>query len=113
MFEKLFSPIKIKDMELKNRIILPAMGTKFSGDGSEVTDKLIDYHVARVKGGSGLNIVEVTSVYTPAAPKRFLSLSEDEYIPGMKRLTDVFVIRHLDVKKNVRSIRQKNQRQYL
>ena len=88
MFEKLFSPIKIKDMELKNRIILPAMGTKFSGDGSEVTDKLIDYHVARVKGGSGLNIVEVTSVYTPAAPKRFLSLSEDEYIPGMKRLTD-------------------------
>ena len=75
-------------MELKNRIILPAMGTKFSGDGSEVTDKLIDYHVARVKGGSGLNIVEVTSVYTPAAPKRFLSLSEDEYIPGMKRLTD-------------------------
>ena len=50
MFEKLFSPIKIKDMELKNRIILPAMGTKFSGDGSEVTDKLIDYHVARVKG---------------------------------------------------------------
>ena len=59
MFEKLFSPIKIKDMELKNRIILPAMGTKFSGDGSEVTDKLIDYHVARVKGGSGLNIVEV------------------------------------------------------
>ena len=55
MFEKLFSPIKIKDMELKNRIILPAMGTKFSGDGSEVTDKLIDYHVARVKGGSGLN----------------------------------------------------------
>ena len=52
MFEKLFSPIKIKDMELKNRIILPAMGTKFSGDGSEVTDKLIDYHVARVKGRS-------------------------------------------------------------
>ena len=59
MFEKLFSPIKIKDMELKNRIILPAMGTKFSGDGSEVTDKLIDYHVATCKGGSGLNIVEV------------------------------------------------------
>lgn len=28
MFEKLFSPIKIKDMELKNRIILPAMGER-------------------------------------------------------------------------------------
>ena len=27
MFEHLFAPIKIRDMELKNRIILPAMGT--------------------------------------------------------------------------------------
>ncbi len=31
MFEKLFSPIKIKGMELKNRVILPTMGTKFVG----------------------------------------------------------------------------------
>ena len=68
MFEKLFSPIKIKDMELKNRIILPAMGTKFSGDGSEVTDKLIDYQEARVKDGRGINNVEETSDYTPEAP---------------------------------------------
>lgn len=59
MFEKLFSPITIKDMELKNRVVLPAMGTKFSGKTRDVTKTLIDYHVARVKGGSGLNIVEV------------------------------------------------------
>lgn len=88
MFDKLFSPIKIKDLELRNRVILPAMGTKFSGKGSTVTQKLIDYHVARVKGGCGLNIVEVCSVHTPSAPKRFLSISEDEYIPGLKKLTD-------------------------
>ena len=48
MFEKLFSPIKIRGMELKNRVMLPAMGTKFSGKASYVTDQLIDYHVARV-----------------------------------------------------------------
>ena len=88
MYEKLFTPIKIRGMELKNRVILPAMGTKFSGQTSYVTDQLIDYHVARVKGGSGLNIVEVSSVHTPSAPRGFLSISEDEYIPGMKRLTD-------------------------
>lgn len=29
MFEKLFSPIKIRGMELKNRVMLPAMGTNF------------------------------------------------------------------------------------
>ena len=88
MFEKLFTPIQIRDMKLPHRIILPAMGTKFSGNDSYVTDKLIDYHVARVKGGSGLNIVEVCSVHTPSAPRHFLSISEDKYIPGLKKLTD-------------------------
>lgn len=88
MFEKLFSPIKIRGMELKNRVMLPAMGTKFSGKASYVTDQLIDYHVARVKGGCGLNMVEVCSVHTPSAPRGFLSISEDEYVPGLKKLTD-------------------------
>lgn len=87
MFEKLFSPITIKDMQLKNRVILPAMGTKFSGKTKDVTETLINYHVARVKGGSGLNIVEVCSIHTPSAPKGFLSISEDAYIPGFERLT--------------------------
>lgn len=88
MFEKLFTPIQIRDMRLPHRIIMPAMGTKFSGNDSYVTDKLIAYHVARVKGGSGLNIVEVSSVHSPSAPRHFLSLSDDKYIPGMKKLTD-------------------------
>ena len=42
MYQKLFTPIKIRSMELKNRIVLPAMGTKFSGKTSYVTDQLID-----------------------------------------------------------------------
>lgn len=88
MYQKLFTPIKIRNMELKNRIILPAMGTKFSGKTSFVTDQLIDYHIARVKGGTGLSIVEVCSVHTPSAPRGFLSISDDCYIPGMKKLTD-------------------------
>ncbi len=88
MFEKLFSPITIRGMELKNRVIFPAMGTKFSGRDSYVTPKLINYHLARVKGGCGLNMVEVCSVHTPSAPRGFLSISEDKYIPGLKSLTD-------------------------
>lgn len=88
MFENLFSPIKIKNMELKNRVILPAMGTKFSEKASYVTPKLINYHLARVRDGCALNIVEVCSVHSPSAPRGFLSISEDEYIPGLKELTD-------------------------
>lgn len=88
MFEKLFTPIKIKGMELKHRIIMPAMGTKFSGNTSFVTSTLIHYHAARAKGGSALNIVEVCSAHTPSAPRHFLSISEDKYISGLKDLTD-------------------------
>lgn len=88
MFEHLFAPIRIKGMELKNRAIFPATGTKLSGNASFVTPALIEYHRVRVKGGSGLNIVEVSSVHTPSAPRHFLSISEDMYIPGLKKLTD-------------------------
>ncbi|MBU3875048.1 FAD-dependent oxidoreductase [Faecalicatena sp. AGMB00832] len=88
MFEKLFSPIQIRGMEMKNRVIMPAMGTKFSGKASFVTPQHIHYHAARAEGGTGLNIVEVCSVHTPSAPRGFLSISEDVYIPGLKELTD-------------------------
>ena len=61
---------------------------QFSGQASYVTPTHINYYVERVKGGSALNIVEVCSVHTPSAPRGFLSISEDEYIPGLKELTD-------------------------
>ncbi|WP_151736452.1 FAD-dependent oxidoreductase [Paenibacillus tengchongensis] len=88
VYPTLFSPLKIRGLELKNRIIFPAMGTKMATEDRFVSQQLIDYHVARVEGGCGLNIVEVCSVYGPAAPKKFLSIADDKYIPEMKRLTD-------------------------
>ena len=88
MFKKLFSPIKIRGMELQNRIVMPAMGTRMASEKSEVTQRLIDYHEARAKGGCGLNIVEVAAVHTPSAPAHFVSISEDSYIEGHLRLTD-------------------------
>jgi len=87
-FDKLFSPIKIRGLELKNRVVFPAMGTKMPTEDRYVTQQIIDYHVARVVGGCGLNFSEVCSVYTPAAPKKFLSISDDKYIPGLKNLTE-------------------------
>lgn len=87
MFDKLFSPITIKDMTLRNHVVLPAMGTRFTSDRF-VNEKHIAYHAARARGGSGLNMVEVTSVHEPSAPKMFLSIAEDKYIPKLKELTD-------------------------
>ncbi|NLL55601.1 MAG: FAD-dependent oxidoreductase [Clostridiales bacterium] len=87
-FNNLFSPIKIRDLQLRNRVVYPAMATNLIADGGYVTDKLIDYHVARVKGGNGLNITEAASVHTPSAPRNFLSVSDDKFLDGLKKLND-------------------------
>jgi len=87
-FEHLFSPITLRGMRLRNRVVFPAMGTKMGSEDCYVTQRLIDYHVARAKGGNGLNMVEVSSVHKPSSPKRFLAISDDSYIPMMKALVD-------------------------
>ena len=87
MFNHLFEPIKIRNMELRNRVIMPAMGTRMADEKGEITQRLIDYHEARAKGGCGLNILEVSSVHTPSAPAHFVSISEDSYVEGHRRLT--------------------------
>lgn len=88
MFEHLLSPIKIRGLELKNRIILPAMGTRMASEKGEITDRLIAYHAARTKGGCGLNIVEVAAVHRPSSPAHFVWICEDSLIEGHKKLTD-------------------------
>lgn len=90
-FEKLFSPIKIRGMEMPNRVVMSAMGTheaSASEDGRMVTDKLIAYHVARAKGGCGMNTTECCAVDLASSPRGFLAISDDKYIPGMKKLCD-------------------------
>ena len=87
-FNNLFSPIQIRGMELKNRVVFPAMGTKMPGNDKYVTQQLIDYHVARTLGGNGLNFTEVCGVHGPSTPKGFLGIYDDKYNPGLKQLTD-------------------------
>jgi 2,4-dienoyl-CoA reductase-like NADH-dependent reductase (Old Yellow Enzyme family) len=70
-FPHLFEPIQIRGMALRNRVVFPAMGTGFMQDGY-VTDKAIAYHLARAKGGCGLNITEAASVHGPSAPRNLM-----------------------------------------
>ena len=71
-YDALFSPIKIRGLELKNRVVMPGMNTKMVRDKHFVDENLIAYHVARAKAGCALNITEVAAVcpaphaYSPA-----------------------------------------------
>lgn len=88
-FSVLLSPIRIGTMEVKNRFVVPPMGTNFANPDGSVSKQLVDYWVARAKGGYGLLIVEVTAVdplgkAIPWQP----GIWDDEFIPGWRQLTD-------------------------
>jgi hypothetical protein len=56
------SPGHLAGLTLKNKIVMPAMGTNYGNPDGTVSQRLIDYYVARAKGGFGLIVVEVAAV---------------------------------------------------
>lgn len=86
-YEHLLEPITVRGVTFRNRVLLPGMATVFVDEQGHVSQRLIDYHVARARGGSGLNITEACCVHTPTAPPYFLSIHSDEFVPGLKQLT--------------------------
>jgi|LGVF01.2.fsa_nt_gb hypothetical protein len=57
--KNLLSPINIATLELKNRVIMPAMGTCMPTIESYVSKQLINYRAVRAKGGCAINIIEM------------------------------------------------------
>ncbi len=94
MGKKLFQPITIKGMELKNRIALAPLLMTGDEDGSYVGDKIIRWHEARAKGGTGLIMMGAVIVSTTfkrgVYPGRNeVSLNDDKFMPGFTRLAKV------------------------
>ena len=86
-FPHLFSPIVIQNMELKNRIVMTAMHLGYTPQG-EVTDQLVNFYAERAKGGVGLAIVGGCPVDEFGGMVGMISLNDDRFVPGLKRLTD-------------------------
>ena len=86
---KLFEPIKIGQMELKNRIVLAAMVANFAKEDGSVTDRLIAYHVNIARGGCSLNVTESSHV-SPEGKRitHALGAYNDKLIPGFRELTE-------------------------
>ncbi len=84
---KLFKKINIGPMELKNRIVMPAMHTGFGSDEGYVTDRMIRYYEERAKGGVALIIVEFTAVERRGrSATHELLIDDDKYIPMLSKL---------------------------
>jgi 2,4-dienoyl-CoA reductase-like NADH-dependent reductase (Old Yellow Enzyme family)/thioredoxin reductase len=89
-FKKLFEPTYIGNIEIKNRIIMPAMVTRSAKDGM-VTESMVNYYAERAKGGVGLIIVEFTKCETKIEPwmsSHHLSIDTQMHLKGFTTLTE-------------------------
>ena len=89
-YSHLFSEGKIGNLRLRNRIVMPPMGTNFANADGSVSQTLIDYYTERARGGVGLIIVEIVCVDSPVgkAITNQLCLDDDKYIGGFADLAE-------------------------
>lgn len=87
---KLLEPIQIGSMELRNRIVMPPMGTNFANENGVVTQRLIDYYVERAKGKVGFIIVEATCIESHLGKfgAHQLRIDGDKYLPEFADLVE-------------------------
>lgn len=88
-FPLLFSPLSIRDVILRNRIVFQphftALGTR---DGMPSEDH-VAYHAARARGGVGLIVFESQAVHpTGKMSRRFIDAWDPAVIPMYRRITD-------------------------
>jgi len=84
----LFSPIRIGNLELKNRIIMPPMIERLAVNGM-VSEAVKDFYAARARGGVALIVLTPGIIDESMASSIQLGIYEDRFIPRLKELTDL------------------------
>jgi 2,4-dienoyl-CoA reductase-like NADH-dependent reductase (Old Yellow Enzyme family)/thioredoxin reductase len=86
----ILSPLKIKSMELPNRVVMPPMGTNLGNADGTVSAENIAYLKRRAKGQPGLIITEITGVHPDGivSPNQ-LAAYDDRFIPGLRQMAEV------------------------
>ncbi|UCF95537.1 MAG: FAD-dependent oxidoreductase [Desulfobacterales bacterium] len=85
MKDPIFEPIRIKALEIKNRIYMPAMHLNMAQDFA-VTERLVDFYAERARGGVGMISVGYATVDAYSGGPTNIGAHKDEFIPGLARL---------------------------
>lgn len=90
---ELFSPGRIGTLEIRNRIVMNAMGTLLEDKDGSVSDRLIGYYEARAKGGAGLIVTCHTRVvphprYARGEGWMGIAIWDDKFLPGWRELAN-------------------------
>ena len=89
-YENLFQSIRIKNLILKNRVVMAPMSTQFASPDGSVTEQLIDYLEERAKGGVGMIITGYTFIDSKLskASVNQLGCHCDAVVPGLNALAE-------------------------
>lgn len=85
MKDPLFVPITVNQLEIKNRIYMPAMHMGMCVD-YKVTDRLVDFYAERAKGGAGMICVGYATVDDYSGGSQNIGAHSDDFLPGLSRL---------------------------
>ncbi len=87
-YPHLLSPGRIGTLDIRNRILVTAMGVSLSEPDGTVGERLIAYHEEQAKGGAGLIITGVAGVAWPtgAVQPNQTAISDDRFLPGLTAL---------------------------
>ena len=86
-FKKLFEPITINQLEIKNRIVMPAMGLSYT-DKYEFNDRYRAFYRARARGGVGLMTMGPLAIDRVGSAPLMLALFDDDTVPPLKDFID-------------------------
>jgi 2,4-dienoyl-CoA reductase-like NADH-dependent reductase (Old Yellow Enzyme family)/thioredoxin reductase len=85
--QRLFEPIRIGGVELRNRIVMLPMETSYGSEEGFVTERIKAYYDARARD-VGLVLIQITCVESQYGKGYVhqLSIDDDKYIPGLREL---------------------------
>ena len=95
-FVKLFEPITINRMQVKNRIVMPSMALAYTRDYT-FNETYKAFYMERARGGVGLMTIGPVGIDTVGSAPLTLGLYEDKYVEPLKYFLDE-LHRETDVK---------------
>jgi NADPH2 dehydrogenase len=87
-FPRLFSPLRVGGLELKNRLAMAPLFLGYAGPTGVVTPALLEHYRLMARSGVGLVVVENASIDHPVASGSLLELraDTDECLGGLAQL---------------------------
>jgi 2,4-dienoyl-CoA reductase-like NADH-dependent reductase (Old Yellow Enzyme family) len=88
LYPHLFQPLKLRNLVIPNRTVMPPMSTQLGTPGGLVTPAQIAFYRARAKGGTGMIIVEFCCVHRASGQSEpnQLALEDESHVEGHRRL---------------------------